>query len=130
MLDELRKKIEDLKQQMTSEGSKILHEEAKKIFEKYPELESFSWCQYTCYFNDGDELYFSVYADDYTISINGKNYGTWYNKDGAWQNQAQKEISQLIYGVEDILKDLYGDHTEITMYRDGEVSQSEYTNHD
>jgi hypothetical protein len=32
----------------------------KEVFEKYPEIKSFSWNQYTPYFNDGDECLFSV----------------------------------------------------------------------
>lgn len=43
----------------------------KALFGKYPDLISFSWTQYTPYFNDGDECVFSVYADYPEMELEG-----------------------------------------------------------
>lgn len=68
-LDEIQKQIDKLEKQAHKESSKLISKGFKTIFKKYPELKSFSWTQYTPYFNDGDECVFSAHTD--YISING-----------------------------------------------------------
>lgn len=142
MLEELRKKMADFKEQMVEEGTKILHEEVKKVFDKYPELESFKWQQYTCYFNDGENCYFSAHTDPYCIGINGLSEDEYEEQDDdedevdtelirpIWRDAACEEISNILGSIDDILEDIYGDHTEVTIFRDGSVTQDDYTSHD
>ena len=40
----------------------------KELFDKYPNVSSIGWVQYTPYFNDGDECTFSVYLDDLYVN--------------------------------------------------------------
>lgn len=48
-------------------------EGAAALFEKYPNLYYFSWCQYTPYFNDGGTCEFSAYVDSDGIRVRWKN---------------------------------------------------------
>lgn len=130
-LDDIRKKIKDLKSTLETEGSEILQEEAKKIFEKYPELDNFAWTQYTCYFNDGEACYFSANTYEYCLELNSENMDEYEEtEDAAWRQDAAKEISKLLESVDDILEDLYGDHVKVKFKRNGQVKKSDYSNHD
>lgn len=52
------------------EQSKALFEElVPEIFKEHPKLKSFSWTQYTPYFNDGDTCSFRAYTDDPRIQF-------------------------------------------------------------
>jgi len=64
---ELKAKISELEKQMELECKKFFQGEAQKHFAAHPDLKEFAWRQFTCYFADGDELYFSVYDPE----ING-----------------------------------------------------------
>lgn len=46
---------------------------AQEIFNEHPILKSFSWTQYTPYFNDGDACEFSVHTDYPRIKFYGEN---------------------------------------------------------
>lgn len=62
-LNDIQKQIEKLEKQAHKESSKLISKGFKEIFKKHPELESFSWTQYTPYFNDGDECVFNAHTD-------------------------------------------------------------------
>lgn len=101
-----------------------------KLLQESKLIESISWTQYTCYFNDGDECYFSVYAEDLTV-----NEEDWYDiKDnGKWADETDlvESISSLIMNTPDeIMKSIFGDHCEITVSKNGDVNVSDYENHD
>lgn len=63
-LDELRKKRDDINKQLQEQAKTLFLESAKSVFENHPDLKSFSWTQYTPYFNDGDTCEFSAHTDD------------------------------------------------------------------
>ncbi len=73
MLQEIANKIKNLKDEYLKEGRIVFQQGCKEIFDKYP-INSFSWLQYTPYFNDGDECTFGVIAEDYGLSINDLNF--------------------------------------------------------
>lgn len=65
----LNNQVSKLQNEISKESKKAFKQMTKDIFKKYPDLKSFSWNQYTPYFNDGDICSFGVYID--YISING-----------------------------------------------------------
>lgn len=122
-LKELKKKIDGLQAKMKSESEIEFKEESKAIFEKYPEIENFSWTQYTPYFNDGDECTFSVNTDP---KINGSDE---YEEESEKINKkAFRDISKLLNEIdEQSMKAIWGDHMEVTMSRSGKISSDEYS---
>ncbi len=60
----LQKKIESMKKEFTKASAAVFASEAQQLFEKFPKLDSFSWTQYTPYFNDGEECVFSAHTDE------------------------------------------------------------------
>jgi hypothetical protein len=95
----------------------------KEFFEKHEWVENFMWHQYTPYFNDGDECVFGVSNSEDSLEINGVD---WY--DGKKENkEVYEELSELLNAVpEEFYKDLFGDHVEITVNRDGTITKEEY----
>ena len=105
--------------------------EVKQLFEKFPRLNSFSWTQYTPYFNDGDTCVFRVHTDDPDINgIEG------YEISKAWgkYTDSNPELIPLKEAVEEFLAsvpqesflDLFGDHAQVTVTRKG-VTTDEYS---
>lgn len=137
-----------------------------EFFNNNPEVENFSFKEYTVYFNDGDTCYFSVYSDAESIDINGINEyddedeseetfvtciecgneessdvkfcpscGTEFPKvektESLDYDKAREEVSSLLSIFdEDMMQEIFGDHVEVTINRDGSVDINEYTNHD
>jgi len=65
----LNKQISKLEEKVNKESKKLISQGFKDLFKRYPDLKSFSWTQYTPYFNDGDECIFG--ANTEYLSING-----------------------------------------------------------
>ncbi len=116
-------------------------EYANILFSNHPELKSFGWTQYTPYFNDGDECVFSANIE--SPHINDIRYDTWGDKVyGLYEDEDDEETNsneisdELVMKVvaflrnfdDDILKEIFGDHVEITVMPD-RIDVSEY-NHD
>lgn len=115
------------------------------LFGGYPLLESFSWKQYTPYFNDGDPCTFSARVEDQEcIAINGED-GYEISEDcdykevnGKWERRgfdeselhplykAQKAACELLCQVShEQLEEMFGDHAKITVHRNGTVEVEE-----
>lgn len=92
--DKIRKlhnQVSKLQNEITKESKKAFKQMTKDVFKKYPELQSFSWQQYTPYFNDGDTCTFSAYTD--YLYINGSE-----------ESESLYEISSLIDDVKNKTK--------------------------
>lgn len=123
--------IEKIKGEFTAfaEKKKALSDELKKdfpailkpLFDKYPSVEKIRWTQYTPYFNDGDECTFS--ANVWDIAINDDEM-----YEGAEENsQPADEFSAALKEIpSEMLKDIFGDHVEVTIKRDGTIETEEY----
>lgn len=120
----------------------------KELFDKTEKIKSFTWRQYTPYFNDGDTCEFNVYCD--YPDINGENIDEldWYSwkikyylkGDQTYANlptenpeldiEASKVVNEFISVIESIpqemLKDLFGDHASVTIHSDGNIEVDEY----
>lgn len=105
--------------------------ELKTIFTKHPKLESFSWRQYTPYFNDGDTCVFGVRNDELDIVFDGKSFWDWDARntraDGARTpdlKAAWDDIRAVLDVVpEEFYADLYGDHVTVTVTADGATAE-------
>jgi hypothetical protein len=117
---------------------------AKEIFDKYPKLHTFSWRQYTPYFNDGSECEFSVNTS--YLDINGRDDN---DNDAAFKDLAatvesaegvsesalspeefdeiHDETSAFLETIdEDDMLALFGDHMRIIAKRDGTTDEEKY----
>jgi hypothetical protein len=65
-----RKEKEAIDKLLKEKVYQLFQQEVEELFREHPDLESFTWSQYTPYFNDGDECVFSVNRE--SIGINGE----------------------------------------------------------
>lgn len=138
--EELNVKLEEFQKKFTKEGSELFQKIAKEMFETYPEVKSFSWTQYTPYFNDGEECVFRIHEVD---QING--FGEYDDEENeseeniftkySWREEESdarayeivNSLREFIYSApKDILRAIYGDHCRVTLYSDGTFEVDEY----
>ncbi len=139
---EIKKIQEELKQK----SGEIFKSSFIKIFEDNPNLESFSWNQWTPYFNDGDTCYFSAHTD--YIYVNDelvdecdwyqpniiKSYGQYNSTSRKYEGRVEEanpdfdpQMSESVDQIVQILNlfddDFYlqqfGDHMQVKVTRDG-----------
>ena len=115
----------------------------KELFEKSKKIESISWTQYTPYFNDGDECIFEVHTD--YLDVNGEDVRKldWYDYRIKYEKY-HKELTEegkvdwaecrILLDFKELLEtiptefyeDLFGDHAQVTVYKDGRIEVEEY----
>lgn len=84
-LKELRKEERKIQKELGEVAKKAFKVGYKELFEKYPDLKSFSWTQYTPYFNDGDPCYFgSWHQEAECVLINGEELKEVCKKKRRW----------------------------------------------
>ena len=116
----LNSQLADIRKEMVKTAQTALKDECKLLFEKYPEMEEFSWTQYTPYFNDGDECVFSVHSD--YPNINGDEVGY---KDTTWLGQAEKDVVALLQAIdEETMKTIFGDHVKVVVTKEGITAEN------
>lgn len=143
--DTLKQKIADAQQEFRDTAKELFREQSEALFEKHPRLEAFAWHQYTPYFNDGDECVFRVSTDYPKIKLTDpteEEKEAWESGE-VWVYSARralsegKEISELdrisidvvdfLEGFEEsLMKDMFEDHVEVTVKRDGTVETDSY----
>jgi len=138
MLDKLNKQKKELDEALQKTARDAYVEVFNEFFEKYPEIKKISWTQATPYFNDGDPCVFSVHE----CRIDGvSSYGEGdYQDDSeeaeeayeALSKEEQKkhkdicnEFDKIIYSNESAAEIAFGDHSRITVTRDG-IEVEEY----
>lgn len=129
------------RRQFTKDATQALREVFKDVFDQHPELTVIVWSQYTPYFNDGDECVFRVNSvtcsnapDTENVSswgeYEGEEEGVWLWSDGfsATDVEASASIRKMARALDeviqssdmtDVLKDVFGDHVQVTVTRDG-----------
>lgn len=143
-IEVLKKEMEQSRKEFTEKGSKLFFKSCKEIFDIFPDLKSFSWSQYTPYFNDGDECIFGVNdvekingycIDDYDNDDENENKEINIIKDYNWkEEESDKKAFELVNTLrnfisnipDEILKEIYGDHCKVTIYHDGSYNVNEY----
>lgn len=130
----LQLKLDKAKQDMVAEAKIVFNDITKELFEEFPEMNSFSWEQYTPYFNDGDECTFSVKS--YSLCINEISNdeisdAITYGRDSyPAQNvelvPASKAVQEFLDAApEEMMEFVFGDHVTVTIKRDGTIETDE-----
>jgi len=110
-IEAFKKQIEAKQEELKNFAQDNFHHLSRELFETNPELISFTFRQYTPYFNDGDECVFSVnfYGDEedfeFIEGIDEKK------KDGIIE-LAVDFIDSIPSGT---MKDIFGDHCEVKL---------------
>src|SRR5579872_2884278 len=130
--EELRTKMETIRQQMKDAAGQVIREGLRSLFDQHPQLTCVGWKQYTPYFNDGDECIFSVHTSE--PEINGVD--PWYADESDYENcgLSDEEVATISEDASNILncldkedfRALFGDHCRVTIYRDGEAEVERY----
>lgn len=117
--------FDEKRKTLAAELQKNFPELFKGFFAKHTWVESFKWRQYTPYFNDGDECTFGVCQGYDDIDINEVNY--WDDENREERKPVYEELSDILTSVpEEFYKDLFGDHVEVIINRNGAVETEEY----
>jgi hypothetical protein len=141
----LKAKMAEAKKLMEETAQKAFTEMSAEFFEDNPSLVSFTWNQFTPYWNDGDVCTFGANCDYPSVTFtasDGKVVS--YNENSGNCTDADdfdldskpydKEIKKLVEATgnflgnfeEEDLKVMFGDHMEITVNRSGKVEKEEY----
>lgn len=105
LLEEHQAKIEKLQEEIRSKAKLTMQSVFTDFFNKYPEVRFLYWNQYTPYFNDGEECYFSVnelYAgnqkavdeDVYGYDLEGSEYRPFLEKPDEWDRKYNPKEAQ------------------------------------
>lgn len=125
--------IDKLKEEANRLTKEVFAGAVAEIFDKYPDVQDFSWRQYTNYFNDGDVCNFHAYTDSDSIYVNGlKYYDHEENpREKGYHIEVSNEISSCLREIgQERLLDIFGDHAEVVCERGGKIIASKYTQHD
>jgi hypothetical protein len=126
------------------EAAKIAQEAFKEgateLFDAHHKLDSFGWTQYTPYFNDGDTCTFSANIDE--PRINGEDQwdlpalrktiglGAARVPNPEFDTElaaAADAVSEFLGGFDsEDFQDMFGDHMQVTVLRDGRLEVAEY----
>jgi hypothetical protein len=126
ILEKIKKELEEF-----DKKRKGLVEELRKqfplmflpLFEKTEVIESIGWTQYTPYFNDGDTCEFSVHHS-YLLINDEDEYSDDFSEH---ERKLIKDFKDVLQSIpEDFYKDLFGDHSKVTIYKDGRMEVDEY----
>jgi hypothetical protein len=141
--------VEKIKSEMAAFDAKRkeLTEQLKKdfpallapLFEKYPGVKNVRWTQYTPYFNDGDPCEFSTNAGYAELNYDGDEDDDNEDDEESEESETAKaelvevpeeaegEFQEVLSSINDsFYKDLFGDHVEVTVNRDGTIDVEEY----
>lgn len=142
-LKALKADMKKLREEMAQQAKDGFHESVKELFEQHPTLISFSWNQYTPYFNDGETCYFSAWTEDIDLQTaddmdNGFSAYQCTERDENGKRVPKKDITPFqkaglavlevleVFDGDDY-EGMFGDHCEITVTRDGvEVEEYEH----
>lgn len=112
-------------------GKEAVREQLQGLFDAHPELEAVHWSQYTPYFNDGEPCTFGLNQVYYKLrgqdtggdDDNGFEYIPYGDRGQTGLTMALRAFANS--RDEDIYKECFGDHVEVTATRDG-IEVAEY----
>ena len=96
---------------LKQEGEAAVKDAFKDLFDKYPEVTSVVWTQYTPYFNDGDACTFTVNA--FCVKLKSRS-----------KDPRKKEVDEAVRTLarelpNDVLESIFGDPVKIIATRQG-----------
>lgn len=131
--------FDEKRKELTAQLKKDFPALLAPLFEKYPGVKNVRWTQYTPYFNDGDACEFSTnagYADlNYDVREEDEDEDEDETEEIKSEDTAAPEVPEEAEGeFQDVLssiddsfyKDLFGDHVEVIVNRDGTIDVEEY----
>ncbi len=147
-LEALRKLKEEYEVRIKKDGKAAVTEAFKELFDKFPELGSVVWLQFTPYFNDGEPCYFRVNELDFNLAKDapeewkstfgewdGANLSSYYYGESLYPSNYEeiprlKELAKTVKSLnKDMPKDLllyvFGDHCKVIVTKD-KVEAEEY----
>lgn len=133
------KEFKKAKSDFMKDSRKVLAEEFKTFFDKYPEINAIRWNQYTPHFNDGDVCEFARHEFDVRVTpkktsaevgdeeliagleTDEDDFYAGYEIDGATAlGKALSELEDTLdSGCEDVFKSAFGDGYQIIATRKG-----------
>lgn len=153
-VQEFSNRCQKMRDNMLADSKVLFHDIVKDLFESNPELNSFSWIQYTPFFNDGDECVFSAHVDYPTVNatldgnecifddyigsfeVNGEEISSYDDPAKAKLYESQeKKLKNISKSISDLLCDLnqdkvfhmmFGDHVRVVVNRNGSINTEEY----
>jgi hypothetical protein len=132
-IESLKAKINEINRQVREESQILLNEGFTEVFAKYPKLISFSWNQYTPYFNDGDECIFRVNVDSLIPEFTdepAENHDYEYEKgDSKWDSKSKKYVGLEVSDGKKLNNEAYDELYEIISAIDGDTMKTTYGNH-
>ena len=129
---EMQEKIKKMQEEMQEKVKSLFNEIVTEFFAANPKIKSFSWTQYTPYFNDGEECVFGVNSYDPTMIFVEESglidTEKWEIAEEGEARDLQKATQKFIDGFRDEdLKTIFGDHVEVTVNNDGTAEVEEYS---
>jgi hypothetical protein len=156
---QIKEQMKQLREELKAKVKESFASMTKNLFDKYPELNSFGWKEYTDYFNDGETCHFHAHTDHEQVEINGYRYD---DEDESPDNLAVQSY-EFIYGYNRSTREyekspnprysprakevvdavveflgafenedyehMFGDHCKVVVTRDA-IEIEEYTEHD
>lgn len=118
-------------QLLTEENlTKLLKSELEKLFQKHKTVTRIFWYQYTPYFNDGEPC---IFRGPYEIAVEFDDGVTVSeNEEYNWTEEQQTIADEFAFIAnldDDFLLMMFGDHAEVTITPDMEITIEEH-NHD
>lgn len=117
--------VKRAKEELKEWGKQAFKEGSEQLFKGNPTLESFGWHEYTPYWNDGDVCRFCVCNEEPTINGISPYYDN--DNDQEWDSVLAGKVAEFLCGFDkDFYETTFGDHVEITVFRDGHTKIDSY----
>lgn len=121
-LEALQKVYDEAMTALRRDGEAALKASFVEFFAAHPEAAAIQWRQYTPYFNDGEACYFGVCEPAIKTTTSDGFIDLWDRNESLSSTLYAdvKKLSGIIQSssMESVLKAVFGDHSEITVYPD------------
>lgn len=131
--------IKAAKDEAAKHVKEAVKESVKAVFASDELVRAVRWRQYTPYFNDGDACVFSVHGVEAQTADEGGDYddGFWesysFGHGGKYDTPDLPHVKAALGEMEaklnewtEMLETAFGDHAQVVITRDGEVTIDEY----
>ena len=128
-IETYRAQKEEINAKLSGFGQDSLKPFFLQLFEAHPDAQVVRWYQYTPHFNDGDPCVFGV-GDVETSKIRlseiSDEVKEAYPGDSWEYSQAAQEVNVFFNGIDDVLRQAFGDGVRVYVERNGTITVDEY----